>query len=192
LNTHLFQNKKILEIGAGNALCGVTIAPFVSHITISDFNEVVLNNIESIVDLNSGDYQMTSSGGGTNAGSCLGNRTSGIEVCRLDWNKLLPASCTPSDASSTFQSSDDVITSKYPELTDPRTPADDPGGGDSGAAHTAGRTFDVIIASDIVCCESDAVGVAHTLRHFLKKEANCGQVNPCPVAIFVVPTEFHR
>lgn len=81
LNTSLFHNKHILEIGAGNGLCGVTVASFASHITMSDFNEVVLHNIESIVDLNSGDYKMSySNDASANSRSCLGDDTSRIEV----------------------------------------------------------------------------------------------------------------
>ena len=195
---------------------------------MSDFNEVVLNNIDSIVDLNSGNYRMSyAQNEADNVCSCLGEDTSNIEVhilsmrmravvwygrqlesismhmhiyydgcchacfviacakvCRLDWNKLLPHGCTPSDASSTFQSND-ISTSKYQELTNPEPM-------DNCSNTKSYKTYDVIIASDIVCCESDAIGVTHTLLHFLKKEERIGRESSCPVAIFVVPSEFHR
>lgn len=112
-----------------------------------------------------------------------------MQVCRLDWNKLLPASCTPSDASSTCLSSSDVVASKYRELTDQSTTPD---GVESSVTH---QTYDVIIASDIVCCESDSVGVTHTLINFLKREDKVADIEgsiPVPVAIFVVPSAFHR
>lgn len=77
----MFQDKRILEIGAGNALCGVTVASLCSsHVTMSDFNEVVLNNIESIVELNSGEYKMAHDNACKNSESCLGQDTSSIEV----------------------------------------------------------------------------------------------------------------
>jgi hypothetical protein len=41
----------------------------------------------------------------------------------------------------------------------------------------------VIIASDMVCCDSDAVGVTNTLLSFL---------SPNGVAIFAVPNPYHR
>lgn len=82
LNANLFKGKKVLEIGAGNALCGVTVASTAadSFVTLSDFNEVVLNNIESIVELNSGDYHMTYCGGGGSSMPCLGPGAGSIEV----------------------------------------------------------------------------------------------------------------
>jgi predicted nicotinamide N-methyase len=79
LNVSLFKGKRILEIGAGNALCGVTIASFASHVTLSDFNEIVLNNIDSIVEINSGEYQMTHCSDGISS-SCLGDNNDRIEV----------------------------------------------------------------------------------------------------------------
>ena len=110
------------------------------------------------------------------------------KVCRLDWNKLLPDSCAPSDASSTCQTSGDVVTSKYRELTDCSVAGHEEDGEQKYS------TFDVIIASDIVCCESDAVGVSHTLLHFLKrKEPSVVPMDGShPVALFVVPSGFHR
>lgn len=119
------------------------------------------------------------------------------KVCRLDWNKLLPPECVPSDASSQSQSQSqgDLATSKHSELTDPDIyGTENQGTGvDVDECNPVYETFDVIIASDIVCCDSDAVGVAHTLLHFLKREGVGGlSTNPCPVAIFVVPSEFHR
>ena len=79
LNTSLFEGRHILEIGAGNALCGVTVASYAAHVTLSDFNEVVLKNIKNIVDLNSGQYEMTYCSGGNNM-PCLNTNTN-IEVC---------------------------------------------------------------------------------------------------------------
>ena len=109
-------------------------------------------------------------------------------MCRLDWNKLLPDSCTPSDASSTSHASGDEITSTFRELTAPVNAIE-------GECVTY-RSFDVIVASDIVCCESDAVGVSHTLLNFLKREKLGDEkgikIQHWPVALFIVPSEFHR
>jgi hypothetical protein len=44
-------------------------------------------------------------------------------------------------------------------------------------------TYDIIIASDMVCCDSDAVGVTKTLLSFL---------SPHGIAFFAVPHPYHR
>jgi 2-polyprenyl-3-methyl-5-hydroxy-6-metoxy-1,4-benzoquinol methylase len=44
--------------------------------------------------------------------------------------------------------------------------------------------FDVIIASDMVCCEGDAEGVAQCVAKFLRPQEG--------VAVFVIPTDYHR
>ena len=89
LNSSLFQSKRILEIGAGNALCGITVASSSASVTLSDFNEVVLSNIENIIALNCGDYHMTYCSGGSEK-SCLGaENLNNIEVCPVT-NILVP------------------------------------------------------------------------------------------------------
>lgn len=44
--------------------------------------------------------------------------------------------------------------------------------------------YDIIIASDMVCCESDAVGVTTVLKRYLNPKHG--------IAIFVVPNPYHR
>ena len=80
LNSSLFKGKCILEIGAGNALCGVVAATVASHVTLTDFNEVVLKNIESVISLNTGLHRMTCSERGENNLPCLGSEVTNIEV----------------------------------------------------------------------------------------------------------------
>ena len=80
LNTNVFKNRNVLEIGAGNALCGMTVGPFASHVTISDFNEVVLRNIENTIALNSGEYKMTYLNEYAHQHTCLGAYPTEIEV----------------------------------------------------------------------------------------------------------------
>jgi hypothetical protein len=81
-------------------------------------------------------------------------------------------------------------TSRYLELTDPHTTRTSNDDSNDDSSSSVYETYDVIIASDIVCCESDAVWVTHTSLHFLKREVTPS--TGCPIAIIVVPTEFHR
>ena len=43
--------------------------------------------------------------------------------------------------------------------------------------------FDVIVASDMVCCDGDAEGVARCVAKYMR---------PDGMTVFVVPTEYHR
>ena len=98
-------------------------------------------------------------------------------MCRFDWNRLLPTHCIPSDASSTYESRDDAVISKFQDILEPQ--------------RMERRKFDIVVASDVVCCDSDAVGVSHSFAHFLLNEQP-DDVCSSPAGIVVVASEYHR
>jgi hypothetical protein len=76
------------------------------------------------------------------------------------------------------------ITSSFPSLS-PTTPTSlhlkhhqDP-----DDREKMGSSYDIIIASDMVCCDSDALGVTNTLLSFL---------SPHGIALFATPHPYHR
>lgn len=137
------SSKRILEIGSGMGLSGIVAARLArlfnpkAEVVLSDFNEVVLHNLEQNVRLNEDEEFQNNTRGDM--------KTTTIE--KLDWDLLRTESA--GTFSSTFQ-----------------TP------------------FDVIIGSDMICSDSDALGVAAALEKLLLK--------PGGVAVFVLAPEDVR
>lgn len=50
----LVHHRSVLEVGAGNGLVGLLAGMFASRVTISDFNQEVVHNIQINIQLNSG------------------------------------------------------------------------------------------------------------------------------------------
>eukprot|EP01041_Mallomonas_annulata_P005958 gene5958-12027_t len=101
LNMNWLLNKKnILELGAGLGLAGLVSSKFASYVCLTDFNEVVLENLQYNVNLNIGSTKI-------NGVSAVGEFCH-IEVKSLDFYKQIIQSDI--DLSSTGT----VITAKLP------------------------------------------------------------------------------
>ena len=137
--------RRILEIGSGMGLSGIVAARLArlyqpeAEVVLTDFNQVVLHNLEQNVRLNE-DEELCKNV----------NKNSGMKatiVEKLDWDEYRASSS--SSLLSTFS-----------------TP------------------FDLIIGSDMICSNEDALGVAAALERLLCK--------PSGVAVFVLAPEDVR
>ena len=96
----------------------------------------------------------------------------------LDWNTL-----SKGDEESVDPKEKCKTTSPFPSLS-PATPTFVHQQHRQEQQQTqADASYDIIIASDMVCCDSDAVGVTKTLLSFL---------SPHGIAFFAVPHPYHR
>lgn len=55
-HTSLFQNKSVLEIGAGTGLCGIVASACNANVTITDYTDIILKNISQNIQLNTGNH----------------------------------------------------------------------------------------------------------------------------------------
>ncbi|KAL0232920.1 hypothetical protein GEMRC1_011667 [Eukaryota sp. GEM-RC1] len=51
-NSHIFQNKYVLELGAGVGLCGIVASRFAKKVILTDYIDSVIDNLQYNIDLN--------------------------------------------------------------------------------------------------------------------------------------------
>ena len=177
-NNHLLLNKNVLEIGAGLGLVGIVCSKYCNHITMTDYNEIVLQalkkNIEintKNININDEDYDLLGS-----FKPFLTN-SDNIGVNYLDWDTLQTEPFTFSYIPiSTYGKTNElkVVSVENKELNEelniPLT----------FSTIDKNQQYDIIVASDMICCESDAIGIAKSVKKFLKENGICLFVIPQP------------
>lgn len=155
------RGKSVLEIGSGLGLTGLVASHMASDVTLSDFNPLVLRNLEANVALNAGQTDVVAGtyeagiGGSSAKKACerggMAIATPGrVRVRRLDWDKLeVPEGCPSSSSldpaevmgpsASDGERSDSGIAAGAVEAVDGFERAEQE------------RRFEVIIASDHIC-----------------------------------------
>lgn len=73
-NQHLFQDKKVLELGAGVGVCGLVASRFASETVLTDHNSIVLELLEKNI---------------TNNLELIGKSPSQVKSLLLNWGQNL-------------------------------------------------------------------------------------------------------
>jgi len=169
---HQWQERgymSVLELGAGMGLTGLLIAHYMPRVVLTDFNPVVLRNLQYNAVLNTvhqgtaASKPVSQDTGTARALPSTFPSDHSVLVRRLDWS--LPDSRDP------------------PLANAERTPLDPLPAGTSGTQGSrvestawgadlhpeldACPPFDVIIGSDMICCREDAENVATAVSHWL-------------------------
>lgn len=176
-NNDQITDKRVLEIGAGLGLCGIVAAKYAKHLTMTDYNEIVLNTLAKNVEINTRNSNISNDDdllGGYKAALANSNN---IDVSYLDWDTLeiepFSFSYVPCNVYGSNDSKTVNVNTVKENNDDNYTPLSFP---------TLDK-YDVIIASDMICCENDAIGIAKSLKIFLKDDG---------ISIFVIPQPRFR
>lgn len=173
-NNNLITGKKVLEIGAGLGLLGIVAAKYANHVTMTDYNEIVLQTLDKNVQINTRNININEDVDLLGGYQPALDNSDNVDVSFLDWDQLeiepFTFSYVPCSTYGTINESKmvSVVTDNYDDSYAPLTfPTLD-----------INERYDVIIASDMICCENDAVGIAKSVKIFLKPDGICYFVIP--------------
>jgi hypothetical protein len=149
----LLQGRRVLELGAGLGLSGFAAACAAHSCVLTDFHRGVLANLHRNAALNVASVP-------TDSRAALSD-PSRVGICALDWDLLTDEELPPppmSEDAATPSSSfvPGAVSSSLPHL-----PVDVP------VLRPGAYSADLVIGSDMVCRDSDCIGVVRCLRHFL-------------------------
>jgi len=176
-NNDVIKDKTVLEIGAGLGLLGMVAAKYSSHVTMTDYNETVLQTLVKNVEINSRNNTINEDAdllGGYRA--ALPSKDN-IDVFYHDWDTLDIEPFTFSYVPCSPYGN--IIDSKTVNVTTKEN-ADDNYAPLTFPTIDINKMYDVVIASDMICCENDAVGIAKSVKTFLKPNGICLFVIPQP------------
>ena len=162
--------RSVLELGAGMGLTGLLIAHYMPRVVLTDFNPVVLRNLHynavlnTVHDAGAGASMPTAQDTGTaRMLPSLFPSDHSVLVRRLDWS--LPDSRDPplTDAAR------DELAPLEPGASGPQGSRVQSAawGIDLHPSLDGCAPFDVIIGSDMICCQEDAENVAVAVSHWL-------------------------
>ena len=171
---YLTHNKSVLEVGAGLGICSFMASNNARKVVMSDYNELVLQNLTKNIRLNCGKESL----GGTVA---VTHTNCVIEAAMLDWDNLRATNIDDFQYKKCICDSLHVIDCRDVHVS----PHDHlgEGEGEPSPLPTPSEQYDVIIGSDMCCCETDAVGIAKIVQNYL---------SPTGIVLFVVPLPQHR
>ncbi len=173
---YLVQDKTVLEIGAGLGICSFMASNCAKKVTISDYNDLVLKNLSRNILLNRGEELISNT-------LAITHPNCDIEVKSLDWDTLQSTNidtfqykkCT-CDSLNIINCHDIEVNINDIRNNDETT--------NSPTLHIAPLDkYDVIIGSDMCCCETDAIGIAKIVQNYLSNDG---------IALFIVPLPQHR
>lgn len=183
-NSELSNNKSILEIGAGLALSGILSSHNAKSVLLTDYNENVVDNIQFNIDLNSGIYSIN------NTNSLIDSNIYDCKVnsAMLDWDyidipkpitftykKSKQFGCISISDKNDKNDRDEIISIHISSTYN-----------DNNLDNIKNNEkYDLIIGSDMVCIESEAIGVCKVILTKLATNIN----SKC---IFVIPQPQHR
>ena len=174
-NNSLIKDKKILEIGAGLGLLGIVAAKYANHVTMTDYNEIVLQTLVKNVEINSRNTNVNEDVDLLGGYKAALDNSNNIDVFFLDWDQLevdpFNFSYIPCSTYGTRTESKTVNVTSKENYDDSYAPLMFP-------TLDINEKYDVIIASDMICCENDAVGIAKSVKIFLKPDGICYFVIP--------------
>ena len=146
-----FEGKTILEIGSGLGLPGILAAAVANtkSCTLSDFNPKIVANLVKNVDIN--DVYFT------------GLDRSAPVCTRLDWDHLDRIEDKVEDEGGGGEREGEgvKIKGKHPQQNNDESTSKLPASG----------SVDIMLGSDIICQDSDCIGICRALVYFLKPES---------------------
>jgi predicted nicotinamide N-methyase len=202
-NCELTNNKNILEIGAGLALSGLVSSYNAKSVLLTDYNENVVNNIQFNIDINSGKYSINNTNSliGSNIYDC------NVKSAILDWDYIdIPKPFSFSYIKSKqfgcisignnkndINNNDNMCNNNNNNNNNNKDDDDDIISINVCSTYSDNKLdkiknnekYDLIIGSDMVCLESEAIGVCKVILTKLAANMN----SKC---IFVIPQPQHR
>jgi hypothetical protein len=191
---YLTHNKSVLEVGAGLGICSFMASNNARKVVMSDYNELVLQNLTKNIRLNCGKESLGGTVAVTHA-NCV------IEAAMLDWDNLRATNIDDFQYKKCICDSlhvidcRDVHVSPHDHLSE--------GEAEPSSLPTPSEQYDVIIGSDMCCCETDAVGIAKIVQNYLSPIGTHSSTHSpthspthsstaIGIVLFVVPLPQHR
>lgn len=171
---YLTHDKSVLEVGAGLGICSFMASNNARKVVMSDYNELVLQNLTKNIRLNCGKESLGGTAAVTHA-NCM------IEAAMLDWDNLRATNIDDFQYKKCICDSLHVIDCRDVHIS-PRGHLSE-GEAELSSLKTPIEQYDVIIGSDMCCCETDAVGIAKIVQNYLSSTG---------IVLFVVPLPQHR
>jgi len=176
-NNDIIKDKTVLEIGAGLGLLGMVAAKYASHVAMTDYNEIVLQTLVKNVEINSRNNTISEDVDFLGGYKPALTNSDNIDVFYHDWDTLdvepFTFSYVPCSPYGNINDSKTVNVTTKENADDNYAPLTFP-------SIDINKMYDVVIASDMICCENDAVGIAKSVKTFLKPDGICLFVIPQP------------
>ena len=172
---YLTQDKTVLEIGAGLGICSFMASSSAKKVTITDYNDLVLKNLCKNIQLNRGEELISNS-------LAITHTNCDVEAKFLDWDMLQSTNIEAFQYKKCTCDSLSII-----DCHDIEVSVNDIRGKDETSNPALYITpldkYDVIIGSDMCCCETDAIGIAKIVQNYLSNDG---------IVLFIVPLPQHR